>query len=299
MGPTAGKHRSEAGVELSAKSAICVQVPHDGSGSPLVLYEKDADRPVTPASITKLVTAVTALRLADERDILSSAELTVSSDDNVEGSGRNVREGDRFTFRDAMANLLLASSNVSANVIARTFGTILLKEESESSLAPIERFLGEMNAVADSLQMATSRFLNPHGLAIKGQRSTARNLSYLLRECLGYPLITEFWGLENHIISIDGPNARKLAINSIFRASTLKAVPDFAIPQFRGGKSGTLWPSVFNLAAVSERVDGDLIVSVTIGSPSLVKRYSDYLAMLEIGNAAPSLGSARLKATNR
>lgn len=284
---------SEAGVELTARSAICVQVPRDGAGPPVVLHEKDADRPVTPASITKLVTAVTALKIADERGIPTSAELTVSSNDNAEGSGRNVREGDRFTFRDAMANLLLASSNVSANVMARTFGTILLKEEGESSVAPTGRFLGEMNAVAGDLQMATSRFLNPHGLAIKGQRSTARDLSLLVRECLDHPLITEFWGLEKRAISIDGPNARKLAINSIFRTSTRKAVPDFAIPQFKGGKSGTLWPSMFNLAAVSETVAGDLIISVTIGSPSLVDRYSDYLTMVEIGSAAPSLTGLR------
>lgn len=288
MGPTADKRRSEVGVELTARAAICVQVPRENAGPLVVLHEKDADRPVTPASITKLVTAVTALRIADGKGIPHSAELTVTSDDNVEGSGRNVREGDRFTFRDAVANLLLASSNVSANVIARTFGTILLKDEGESSVAPIERFLGEMNAVAGDLRMATSRFLNPHGLAIKGQRSTARDLSLLVRECLGYPLITEFWGLEEHVISIDGPNARKLAVNSIFRTSTHKAVPDFAIPQFKGGKSGTLWPSVFNLAAVSETVAGDLIISVAMGSPSLVDRYFDYLTMVDIGNAASS-----------
>jgi len=287
------EHRSAADVALTARSAICLYIPRDGMGSATVLHEKDADRPITPASITKLLTAVTALRIADEKGIPYSAELAVSADDNAEGSGRNVREGDRFAFRDVMANLLLASSNVSANVIARTFGAILLEEEDAGwSPAPIERFLAEMNAVAGSLGMATSRFLNAHGLAIRGQRSTARDLSCLVRECLSYPLIAEFWGMENHVILIEGPNARKLPINSIFRASTLKAVPDFAIPQFRGGKSGTLWPSVFNLAAVSERADGDLIVSVTIGSPTLVDRYSDYLAMVELGNAAPRLGNA-------
>lgn len=95
-------------------------------------------------------------------------------------------------------------------------------------------------------------------------------------------------GLEKHVISIDGPNARKLAVNSIFGTSTRKAVPDFAIPQFKGGKSGTLWPSVFNLAAVSETIAGDLVISVTIGSPSLADRYFDYLTMIDIGNKAPS-----------
>lgn len=276
--------------ELTAKSAICVEVPENIAASAVVLYEKDADRPITPASIIKLLTAVTALRIAGDRGIPPSVEMVVSDDDMAPGSGRNLHEGDRFSFRDGLANLLLASSNVTANVIARTFGAILSENDGASGADPSERFIREINLVASGLGMTVSRFLNPHGLPVKGQRSTARELSLLVRECLEYPLITEFWGLENHAISIGGPNARQLTVESIFRTSARKAVPDFSVPRFRGGKSGTLWPSVFNLAAVSETSSGRLIISVTTGSPSLTDRHSDYLAMVGIGDVATRKG---------
>lgn len=276
--------------ELTAKSAICVEVREDAPGSIVVLHEKDADKPIAPASIVKLLTAVTALRIAGDRGIPPSVELVVLPGDMAAGSGRNLSEGDRFSFRDGLANLLLASSNVTANVIARTFGAILSEKEGARHADPSERFVREINLVAAGLGMTISRFLNPHGLPVRGQRSTARELALLVKECLEYPLITEFWGLEKHTISIGGPNARQLIVESIFRTSARQAIPDFSVPRFRGGKSGTLWPSVFNLAAVSETSSGRLIISVAIGSPSLVDRHSDYLAMVEIGDIATHAG---------
>ena len=216
--------------------------------------------------------------------------MVVLPGDMASGSGRNLSAGDRFSFRDGLANLLLASSNVTANVIARTFGAILSEKDGAPVADPSERFVREINLVATGLGMTVSRFLNPHGLPVRGQRSTARELSLLVRECLEYPLIIEFWGLENHAISIGGPNAPQLTVDSIFSTSARKAGPDFCFPRFKGGKSGTLWPSVFNLAAVTETSTGRLIISVTTGSPSLMDRHSDYLAMVEIGDVATHKG---------
>jgi len=273
-------------VELAAKSAICIRMADGVAGLFTTLYEKDVDRPISPASITKLLTAATVLRISCTMGIPITTQLSVLPSDIVEGSGKNLREGDRLSVRHGLVNLLLASSNVSANVIARSFGSILLREEQEGTASgdAMERFVAEMNSVAGDLRMSASRFLNAHGLAIRGQRSTARDLSRLVRECLQHPLICGLWGLEKYGIQIDGPDARRLVVRSIFRESSRKAIPDFALPQFKGGKSGTLWPSVFNLAAVSETANGDLIISVTMGSPSLIDRHRDYLSMVKIGN---------------
>lgn len=290
MGSTVGMHGPPTGVELSAKSAICVYVPGNSIGNE-ILHEKDADRLITPASIIKLLTAVTAVRVAGARGLPSSFELTVLPSDSVEGSGRNVQGGDRFSLQDGLANLLLASSNVSANAIARTFGAILLRDETKLAADPVDRFVCEMNSVGISLRMTASRFLNPHGLPEGGQRSTARELALLVRECLNHRQITETWGLDKYAMSIRGENAREMVVESIFQTSSINEVPNFSIPHYQGGKSGTLWPSAFNLAAVSE-VNGGLIISVTIGSPTAAERYSDYLAMVEIGTSRTRLDGA-------
>lgn len=274
---------------LTARGAICVQISPALRGSVAILHEKTPDRPAPPASITKLLTAVTVLRILERKNLSLSDELTVEANDDAEGSGRNLQAGDRLSIADALANLLLASSNSCANALARAFGAMLPKAAAP---APTARFVAEMNVVAASLGMERSHFHNPHGLGARGQLSTARDLSYLVTACLDLPGITRVWGERRHVLTIEGPNARLLTIPSIFRASTRQACPDFAIPQYRGGKSGSLWPSVFNLAAVSERADGALLVTVTLGSPTVADRFRDYQALVAIGNAAPALAAA-------
>lgn len=277
--------RPVVNIEVTAKSAICVLTSEHVASAPRVLYEKDADSVIPPASITKLLTAVTAIRIANRSGIPVTYELEVVSGDDVNGSGRNVQEGDRFSFRDGMANLLLASSNVTANVIARTFGADIARGSDNMGSVAIEHFVSEMNTIARDLKMTKSRFHNPHGLAARGQRSTARDLSLLVEACLEYPLITELWGLDNYPMAIAGPNSRKVAVKSVFKTSTRRVVPDFDIPQFTGGKTGTLWPSLFSLAAVSEIHGRNRLISVTCGSPSLESRYLDYLKMVDIGSS--------------
>lgn len=277
-------------VSPSAISAICIRLA-GGVYSPLTtLFEKNADRPVSPASITKLLTAVTALTVCHANGISLAKELSVLPEDLVEGSGNNLRADDRLSVRHALINLLLASSNVSANVIARSLGSILLSGQKTrpSALNAQSSFIDEMNSVAARLQMQSSRFLNAHGLAVKGQRSTARDLSLLVLECLRHSTICGVWGLEKYGIQINGPNPRRLIVRSVFIGSSRKALPDFSIPQFIGGKSGSLWPSVFNLAAVSTLENGNSIISVTLGSPTLTDRHQDYLLMLKVGNDEPS-----------
>lgn len=274
----------------SAMSAICIRLADDLETPLMALYEKNADRPVSPASITKLLTAVTALTICHSKNISMGHQLSVLPEDLVEGSGNNLRADDRLSVRHALINLLLASSNISANVIARSFGAILLSNGAHeiSALNAQSRFIDEMNSIATRLQMNSSHFLNAHGLAAKGQRSTARDLSLLVFECLRHSMICGVWGLEKYGVQINGPNPRRLVVRSVFMSSSRKAVPDFSIPQFKGGKSGSLWPSVFNLAAVSTLENGSSIISVTLGSPTLVDRHQDYLLMLKLGNDAPS-----------
>ncbi|WP_158681523.1 D-alanyl-D-alanine carboxypeptidase family protein [Microbulbifer pacificus] len=272
-------------IDLTAKSAICVLLSKGADKPFLSIYEKHADLAITPASITKLLTALTAIKIASENKIPTSYNLTVSHSDNAGGSGRNLVPGDKISFLDGIANLLLTSSNITANVIAREFGSILQVMNPKTLLNPVNRFVEEMNSVSNHLQMKHSKFFNPHGLDTKGQRSTARDISVLTAICLKQRLINDTWGKEQKIINISGPNKRKLVARSIFRESTARVIPDFSIPQFLGGKSGTLYPSLFNLAAVSEINPDDNIISVIIGSPSPTDRYSDYLKLVQLANS--------------
>src|SRR5690606_27396064 len=108
---------------VEAEGALCLYL---GDGETEVLYEKGAASQLPPASLTKVLTAVTALRLAASRDIGLDYDLTLAASDLVGGSGNNLLEGDTITFADAIANMMLPSSNSTATMVARTFGQILV-----------------------------------------------------------------------------------------------------------------------------------------------------------------------------
>nr|WP_305121247.1 serine hydrolase [Microbulbifer elongatus] len=265
---------------VTAKSAIGVIIRDKKAR---LIYEKNSEHLIYPASITKLLTALTAIEIIVKNNISPITSVEVAESDDIEGSGRNLKPGDRLSFLDCIANLLISSSNMSANVIAREMGGILVARGRDSKSAPIDCFIHEMNRVARELRMKNAYFINAHGLANKAQRCSARDLSLLVRKCSENTIIRGLWNKLRYTIPVHGENAREIPIKSSFIFSTLSEVPEINIPQFRGGKSGALWPSYFNLAAVSALNPGTTLISVTAGSPSPKERYNDYLSMVRLG----------------
>ena len=136
-------------------------VYHAASGR--VLTEKNADEPMLIASTTKLMTALVTAKhgdLDDEAEIKS--EWT-----RVEGSSMYLRIGERYTRRELLQGLLLASGNDAA----------LALEETVSG--SVEAFVDEMNRTAEELGLSHTHFTNPHGLNDEGHYSSARDLAVL------------------------------------------------------------------------------------------------------------------------
>lgn len=91
------------------------------------LYELNADEEIIPASTTKVITAMVALDYVT--DIHNTIEFI--SSDAIGGSGAVFQTGDIITIEDALCAMLLPSSNMTAQALARTVGyNMLVKEES-------------------------------------------------------------------------------------------------------------------------------------------------------------------------
>ena len=90
------------------------------------LYELNADEEIIPASTTKVITAMVALDYVT--DIHNTIEFI--SSDAIGGSGAVFQAGDIITIEDALYAMLLPSSNMTAQALARTVGyNMLAKEE--------------------------------------------------------------------------------------------------------------------------------------------------------------------------
>lgn len=171
------------GLELDAKAAYVLDVKAKKH-----LFAKNALQILPLASLTKIMTAITALSSAPETMYVTLGERAISEEGD---SGLKV--GERWLLRDLLKFMLLESSNDSAVAISSTVGEILA-----TSTTTVEEnrhlFIRKMNEIADTLNFSSLRFLNESGLDIDESHAgaygsaadTARMLAYALEE---FPLI--------------------------------------------------------------------------------------------------------------
>ena len=161
--------------DLAARSGIVADLD---TGA--VLYAKDATKPCAVASTQKLLAALIAVEAGDP-----DREVTIREEDlKTQSVVMPLRPGDRHSRRELVRMMLVASANDAARALAR-------------DIAGSSRSFAEwMNRRAASLGMEDTRFLNPHGLTVKGQHSTARDLAIVARAAYRQPFLREACGMK-------------------------------------------------------------------------------------------------------
>lgn len=149
-------------VDVSAES--CVLMYEDGR----CIFEKNADERCLIASTTKIMTAIVCIENADLNDRVKIKKEQCM----VEGSSMYLKAGERYTVKELLQGLLLASGNDAALAIA------------EHVSGSVKEFALLMNEKAESLGMKNSSFANPHGLDAPGHFSTAKDMAKLMLYCM-------------------------------------------------------------------------------------------------------------------
>ncbi len=141
-----------------------------------VLYQKDADLRLPPASTTKVMTTILAL----ESGRKLSENLTVSKDaTRVPPSKLYLRPGQTVSIEELLYGIMLASANDASVVLA------------EGIAGSVERYTDLMTKKAHSLGATNSHFTNPHGLTAPDHYSTVRDLATIFRYAMKIPLFRE------------------------------------------------------------------------------------------------------------
>ena len=164
-----------AGTEVSAQAAILYNIE---TGT--VVYEKDSDKRMEPASTTKLMTALIVAEHVTNFDLPVTAYSTVESDfAGLGASIINIKAGEQISTKDLLYALLVPSACDAANVLA--------VHVSGST----DKFVDLMNEKAQSLSMTGTHYTNAHGLEQDGLYTTARDLVTLAKEILKNPMLSE------------------------------------------------------------------------------------------------------------
>lgn len=247
---------AEAAVSASGRApatrAKAVIVIDARSGE--VLYEKNADAPRAAASTQKLLTAL----IVAERGYLDRSVTVAPIDTYAEPTKLNIKPGDSYPRLELLRALLVKSANDVARCLARDAG------------GSIEDFAELMNAKARSLGATHSNFVNPNGLPIPGQYSTARDLSLIARAAYANPTIRSIVCLPNIVFRYADGRTRELEnTNKVLKR----------LPFCNGMKTGYTDAAGHCLISSGTRPGRD-VIAVVLGDPKGGQVWADSAALL-------------------
>ena len=137
-----------------------------------ILYEKNIHEKMYPASLTKIMTALVALKYGNTEDVITCSEAVLDIDYDATKIG--LKPGDQLTMNQALHALLINSANDAAIAIAEHIG------------GSVENFAEMMNEEALLLGATNSHFVNPHGLSADEHYSTAYDMYLIANEAIKY-----------------------------------------------------------------------------------------------------------------
>jgi len=224
--------------EISSKAAVVME-----ASTGRMLFAKNPNLKLPPASTTKLVTAMVVLDRANMSDTVTISEAAA---DVPSLRGTKLKAGETLTVETLLYAALMRSANDAAFALA------------EFVAGSEKRFVQMMNRKAIAIGAAHTRFINTTGLPGKGQHTTAYDLSKVMRHALKYPVIKEIISKKETEISTEQGRSISLENTNKLLWSDNGAV---------GGKTGYTRAARHCFVFACEK-EGDMLIVALLGAPS-------------------------------
>lgn len=240
-------------LSIRSRSGIVMEVP---SGK--VLWEQNADAPIPPASITKIISLYLLDEAIEAGKIHSYDLVNVSARAASTGGSRmGLRAGTRAPLEEIMKGMAVASGNDACVAAA------------EYMAGSVDGFVRLMNEKAQALGMTGTVFYNPNGLPAKGQVTTARDIAKLSMAYLKrFPSALEIHSMRYYTYNgAAHHNCNRLLGNC---------------EGVDGIKTGFVGASGYNISATAKR-GNTRILAVVLGAPDPSTRLLDTGRLIEGG----------------
>jgi len=216
-----------------------------------VTYAKGLHEKFYPASITKIMTTLVALKYGNLDDVVTVGE--ECKDIEFGSSVCEIHVGDRLTLRQLLYGLMINSGNDASMTVAVHIG------------GTVENFVVMMNEEASRIGATNTHFTNPHGLQNENHYTTVYDIYLMFHEALNYPdfhdmiskhtYYAEFTGIDNESRGVMWESTNHYFIN--------QATPPADILVY-GGKTGTTSEAGACLALYSKDKYGDPFITIIL-----------------------------------
>ena len=242
---------------MGAKSAILID-----SASGKVLFEKNVDEKLAPASMTKLGSMLMIMEAIDNGNLKLDDKVTISEEAaNMGGSQVFLEAGEVYTVHDLLKGVAIASGNDAV---------VALAEKVAGSQG---EFVEMMNKRFKEIGVKNTNFVNAHGLDAEGHYSTARDMSIIAQELLKHEKILEYTSIyEEYLEKNDGTKTWLVNTNKLVRFYN----------GVDGLKTGYTTTAGYCLTATAKK-DNFRLISVVMGEETSENRSSDTVKLLNYG----------------
>ena len=221
-----------------------------------IIYSKNENKKMKPASTTKIMTSLLTL----EEAASSNKKVTFTNDMVAEGSSMYLKIGDKVTLKDLAAGMMMASGNDAANAAAVTIS------------GGAEKFSVLMNERAKQIGMKNTHFITPSGLDDDNHYSTAYDMALLMAYALENEDFANLTSKKSETVSFIEPQSKKTTYANHNR---LLSLYKYCI----GGKTGYTRAAGRCLVTAAKK-DGLTLVCVTMNDRN---DCNDHAALYEYG----------------
>lgn len=226
-----------------------------------VLFEKNADRVLPPASVTKIMSLLIAMEKLEEGSISLDDKVTISRyAESMGGSQIFLAANTQVKLEKLLKAVTIASGNDASVAVG------------EYIAGTYSNFIAMMNDRAAELGMDSTNFANSTGLPDPNHYSTARDISIMARELTKHPQVLEWASIWTE--TIDLPNRQAMLVN------TNSLINKY--PSMDGLKTGHTQEAGFCLASTAKKGDTRLI-SVVLQGDTLAEREESTIRLLDYG----------------
>ncbi len=245
--------------ELTAGAAILLEV---STGT--VLYAKNADVELYPASMTKVMTGLLVAERANMNDIVTYSWDAVNLEAGAMHMG--LLRGEQLTVQESMYGMMLLSANDAANGLA------------EHVAGSMENFALLMNAKAKELGALNTHFSNPSGLFAEDHYTTCYDMALMLAAAVKNPAYMSICTTYHYTIE---PKETYKRTCYAHLSHSMKPGSLYEYDGFVCGKTGWVDESGNTLATYCER-DGMQLVAVVMKDTN-PGHYEDTTLLMDYG----------------